>query len=49
MEPFGFEKLPQVIRQLFEKVERIESIVEQHHPSEEDKDELFNIQQAAEY
>ncbi|WP_025146868.1 helix-turn-helix domain-containing protein [Pedobacter jeongneungensis] len=49
MEPFGFEKLPEVIRQIFEKIERIESIVEQLNPSDEDKDELFNIQQAADY
>lgn len=49
METFGFEKLPEVVRQLFEKVERIESMLEKLHPSEEDKDELFNIQQAADY
>ncbi|KIA96230.1 hypothetical protein OC25_03905 [Pedobacter kyungheensis] len=49
METFGFEKLPEVVRQLFEKVERIESMLEKLHPSEEDQDELFNIQQAADY
>ena len=32
MEPFGFEKLPEIIRQLFEKVERIEEMVSDLNP-----------------
>ncbi|WP_131537430.1 helix-turn-helix domain-containing protein [Pedobacter nototheniae] len=49
MEPFGFEKIPEVIRQLFEKVERIELMIEQLAPDITDEDELLNIKEAAEY
>jgi len=49
MEPFGFEKIPEVVRQLFEKVERIELMIEQLALGSTDADELFNIKEAAEY
>jgi len=34
MQPFGFDKLPEVVRQLFEKVERIEKMLEDFQPKE---------------
>jgi len=37
-----------VLRQLFEKVERIESIVDRPSTDGSDDDELFNIKEAAE-
>lgn len=49
MESFGFEKVPEVLRQLFEKLERIESIVEQLSPNAQDEDELLDIKGAADY
>jgi hypothetical protein len=32
MEPFGFDKMPEVIRLLYEKVERIEALLEKKGP-----------------
>jgi hypothetical protein len=35
MEPFGFDKLPEVVRQLFEKVEHMEALLfKLHHDRE---------------
>ncbi|MDB5287366.1 MAG: hypothetical protein JWR05_2315 [Mucilaginibacter sp.] len=47
MEPFNFNELPEVVRRLFEKVERIEIMLEQFEPKEDDENELLNIQEAA--
>jgi len=49
MEPFNFNELPEVVRQLFEKVERIEMILEKFEPKEENESELLNIEEAAEF
>lgn len=49
MEQFGFEKLPEVVGKLFEKVERIEQMLEQLCPQQTGGDELLNIQEAAAY
>lgn len=47
MEPFNFNELPEVVRQLFEKVERIESMLAQFEPKCEEENELLNIEEAA--
>ena len=48
MEPFSFDKLPEVVRQLFEKVERIELLLQdlQQQPEE---DTLLTLTEAAEF
>jgi len=47
MESFNFNELPEVIRQLFEKVEAIEQIVLSLKPAEGDKTDLLNLSEAA--
>lgn len=47
MEPFNFNELPEVVRQLFEKVERIEIILERLEPKKDDEGELLSIEEAA--
>lgn len=47
MEPFNFNELPEVVRQLYEKVERIELLLEKLDPHKADKNELLNIEEAA--
>jgi excisionase family DNA binding protein len=47
MEPFNFNELPEVVRRLFEKVERIEMILEKFEPKEENENDLLNIEEAA--
>ena len=47
MEPFNFNELPEVVRQLFEKVERIEILLERLEPKKETESELLNIEEAA--
>jgi excisionase family DNA binding protein len=49
MEPFSFEKLPEVIRVLFEKVERIEELLQDLQPQDANENELLTIQEAAEF
>ncbi|WP_316778685.1 helix-turn-helix domain-containing protein [Pedobacter antarcticus] len=49
MDPFSFEKLPEVIRTLFEKVEHIEELLESLQPRESDDNELLTTQEAAEF
>ena len=49
MEPFNFNELPEVVRQLFEKVERIEWLLERLEPKQENENELLNIEEAAEF
>ncbi len=49
MEPFSFDKMPEVIRQLFEKVENIELLIENLQPKEPDENQLLTIQEAAEF
>lgn len=49
MEPFNFNELPEVVRRLFEKVERIELILEKFEPNQEMENELLNIKEAAEF
>ena len=46
MEPFGFDKVPEVIRLLFEKVEHIEALLQdlQRQPEEET---LLTVDEAA--
>jgi len=50
MEQFGFDKLPEIIRQLFEKVEHIEAML-MNIQSEKQQDDakLMNIAEAANY
>jgi excisionase family DNA binding protein len=49
METFGFDKLPEVVRQLFEKVERIEALLEKMQTSENETDKPLSIEEAATY
>ncbi|MGV8879290.1 MAG: helix-turn-helix domain-containing protein [Sphingobacteriaceae bacterium] len=49
VEPFNFNELPEVIRQLFEKVEGIEKILAKLEPKEDDKNELLHVEEAAEF
>ncbi|MGQ7855791.1 hypothetical protein ACUN24_16275 [Pedobacter sp. WC2501] len=49
MEPFGFEKLPEIIRQLFEKVERIEEMVSDLNPVDDTSNDLLTVKEAADY
>lgn len=49
MEPFNFNELPDVVRRLFEKVERIEQIVANLLPAEGNDLELLDVAEAAEY
>ncbi|MEZ2338619.1 helix-turn-helix domain-containing protein [Mucilaginibacter sp. RCC_168] len=49
MEPFNFNELPEVVRQLFEKVEQIEIILARLEPKEPDQNELLNIEEAADF
>ena len=49
MEPFNFNELPEVVRQLFEKVERIEILMATLEPKEPDENELLNIEEAAKF
>jgi hypothetical protein len=46
MEPFNFNELPEVVRQLFEKVERIETLMARlEEPKEPDENEILNIEE----
>jgi excisionase family DNA binding protein len=47
MEPFGFDKLPEVVRQLIEKVEGIEILIQNLQPQKEDQQKMLNIREAA--
>lgn len=47
MEPFNFNELPEVVRLLFEKVERIELLVSTLKAAAPDEDELLDVKQAA--
>ena len=50
MEQFGFDKLPEVIRQLFEKVEHIEAMLMNIQSGNQHDDvQLLNITEAANY
>lgn len=49
MESFIFEYLPEVIRVLYEKVERIEKLLEDLQPSVNYKIEFLTIQEAAKF
>ncbi|WP_316738497.1 helix-turn-helix domain-containing protein [Pedobacter aquatilis] len=49
MEPFSFEKMPEVLRQLFEKVERIEELLLAMSPAQQREDELLNVKEAADF
>lgn len=49
MEPFGFDKLPEVVRQLFEKVERIETMLQNLQFEEKGDSQLLNVTEAADY
>ncbi|MEJ2884174.1 helix-turn-helix domain-containing protein [Pedobacter sp. GR22-6] len=49
MEPFSFDKLPEVVRRLFEKVEHIEEMLIELQPKAPQENELLTIQEAAEF
>jgi excisionase family DNA binding protein len=49
MEPFGFDKLPEVIRQLFEKVEHLEEMILKLQPELQHQTQPLSIEEAAEY
>ena len=47
MEPFNFNELPEVVRQLFEKVEQIALSIERLEPKADQETDLLNIEEAA--
>ncbi|MGN6398713.1 MAG: helix-turn-helix domain-containing protein [Mucilaginibacter sp.] len=49
MEPFGYDKLPEVVRQLFEKVERIEQLLDNLCLNDNADDRLLTVEEAAEF
>jgi len=49
VEPFSFDKLPEVIRLLFEKVEHIELLMGNLQPRDPEETQLLTIQEAAEF
>jgi len=49
MEPFNFDKLPEVVRQLYEKVEQLELLLLNLQPYEDNEDQLLTIGEAAEF
>ncbi|TKC09597.1 helix-turn-helix domain-containing protein [Pedobacter frigoris] len=49
MESFGFEKLLEIVRRLFEKVEHIEEMLQDLKPKDPQENELLTIQEAAEF
>jgi excisionase family DNA binding protein len=49
MEQFGFDKLPEIVRRLFEKVEHIEAMLEKIKPTQYETDEPLSIDEAAVY
>ena len=49
MEEFGFDKLPEVARLLFEKVENLERLILNLKPHTTDQNKPLNVREAAEY
>ncbi|WPX22509.1 helix-turn-helix domain-containing protein [Mucilaginibacter sp. 5C4] len=49
MDSFNFNELPEVIRLLFEKVEKIEFMIINLQPKEIDENELMDITEAAQF
>jgi len=47
MEPFGFDQLPEVVRQLVEKVEGIEILIQNLQPQKEEEQKMLEFQEAA--
>jgi excisionase family DNA binding protein len=48
VEPFGFNKVPEVIRQIFEKLERVEALLQDLHRQPEEET-LLTLNEAAEF
>jgi len=49
MEPFGFERLPEVVRQLFEKVEHIEEVLSYLRYEQAVEKKFLSVKEAADY
>ena len=49
MEPFNFDKLPEVVRVLFEKVEHLEKLLLELKPTIPEDNELLTVREAADY
>jgi excisionase family DNA binding protein len=49
MEPFGFDKLPEIVRQLFEKVEHIEKMLQKFELKVIEENQLLNVSEAADF
>lgn len=47
MEPFGFDRLPEVVKQLFEKVEHLEELLIKLQPTEDTRDKRLSVSEAA--
>jgi excisionase family DNA binding protein len=47
MEPFGFGELPEAVRKLTEKVDRLELLILNLQPQNEDQHKMLNIREAA--
>jgi excisionase family DNA binding protein len=49
MEEFGFDKLPEVVRQIFEKVEHIEKLLFKLQYEQAAKEKFLTVKEAAAY
>jgi excisionase family DNA binding protein len=49
MEPFGFDKLPEVVRQLLEKVEHLEELLLKLHYGQGVTNKFLSVKEAAAY
>jgi predicted DNA-binding transcriptional regulator AlpA len=49
MEPFNFNELPDVVRRLFEKVERMETLLINLQPKDVSESDLLDITEAAKF
>jgi len=49
MEEFGFDKLPEVVRQLFQKVENLKKLILNLQPDTTDQNKPLNVRETAEY
>lgn len=49
MKPFTFDQIPKLIGKLFDKMERIESLLKSLSPGAKEEEQLLTITKAAEY
>lgn len=49
MEPFGFDQLPEAVRQLTEKVERLQELLLNLQPQNEGSNKMLGVEEAASF